>query len=52
MLTKKDADWLRSYAAAMWEAMKDDIDAEEFEHDRDSLLEIAKNIEDAIEPKT
>ena len=49
-LTKRDAEWLRSYAASMWEAMQDDIDAEEFESDRDNLNNIADRIEASLVP--
>lgn len=50
-LTQQDADWLRGYAASMWEAMQDDIDAEEFENDRDMLNDIAKKIEEVVNTK-
>lgn len=40
--------WLRSYAAGMWQAMRDDVDAEEFRLDRDRLCEIADAIDAAL----
>jgi hypothetical protein len=49
-LTKRDADWLRSFAAAMWEARQDDIDAEEFANDRNELNRIADKIEASLVP--
>lgn len=44
-LTAKTVEWLRSYAASMWTAMRDDVDAEEFESDRDQLCAIAAALE-------